>query len=70
MLTQKIAPKQKNDKHFTIQQPIMKELFKEWCKETKRNGSVLVVGSVYEFFEWVESKKYQIVDMKTEEQLG
>lgn len=70
MLTQKIAPKQKNDKHFTIQQPIMKELFKEWCKETKRNGSVLVGGSVYEFFEWVESKKYQIVDMKTEEQLG
>ncbi len=48
----------------------MKELFKEWCKETKRNGSVLVGGSVYEFFEWVESKKYQIVDMKTEEQLG
>lgn len=33
----------------------MNELFKQWCKETKRGGSVLVGGSIREFFMWLEN---------------
>ena len=30
------------------------ELYWEWCKKTKRNGGVLVGGSIREFLEYVE----------------
>lgn len=33
----------------------LKELFKKWCKETKRSGGVLVGSSVREFLDHVES---------------
>jgi hypothetical protein len=39
----------------------MEKLYKEWCKETKRNGSVLVSGSIYEFFSWLEQKGYKLI---------
>lgn len=39
----------------------MKELYKEWCKETNRNGGVLVHGSIYEFFDWLEQKNYEVI---------
>lgn len=40
---------------------MLEKLFKEWCKETKRGGGVLVGSSVREFFQWLESKNYQII---------
>lgn len=38
----------------------MQELYKQWCKETKRTGSVLVYGSINEFFKWLEDNGYKI----------
>jgi hypothetical protein len=38
----------------------LEDLFKEWCKETKRTGSVLMGSSVREFFEWLEQKKIKL----------
>lgn len=32
----------------------IERLYKKWCKETKRNGAVLVGGSIREFFEWLQ----------------
>lgn len=32
----------------------LRNAYAKWCKETKRNGSVLVGGSIYEFFDWLE----------------
>lgn len=29
-------------------------LYLQWCKETKRNGSVITDAELQEFFEWVE----------------
>lgn len=29
-------------------------LYKKWCKETKRNGAILVGGSIREFFNWLQ----------------
>lgn len=40
---------------MTIQQ-----LYNQWCKETKRTGSVLVGGSIREFFEWVDEEGYYL----------
>lgn len=31
-------------------------LYQQWCKETKRNGAVLVGGSINEFFNWLNSR--------------
>lgn len=35
----------------------LNKLFKQWCKETKRNGGVIVGSSIREFFEYVEKNK-------------
>jgi len=32
------------------------EYYKDWCKETKRNGGVLIGSSIKEFFDWYENK--------------
>ena len=32
----------------------IEKLYKKWCKETKRNGAILVGGSIREFFEWLQ----------------
>lgn len=32
----------------------LEKLYNQWCKETKRNGSVLVGKSIREFFKWLE----------------
>ena len=41
---------------------MIKELYKQWCIETKRNGAVLVGGSINEFFEYIEEeKKYKLI---------
>lgn len=37
---------------------ILPELYKVWCKETKRNGSVLVSGSIQEFFDWFKDQMH------------
>jgi hypothetical protein len=29
-------------------------LYKKWCKQTKRNGAILVGGSIREFFDWLQ----------------
>lgn len=45
----------------------MKELrdkYKQWCEETKRNGSVLVGGSVYEFFDWMDESSTSVDELK------
>lgn len=38
----------------------IQDLYTEWCKETKRTGSVLVGGSIKEFFEWLDDNEYYI----------
>jgi hypothetical protein len=45
----------------------MKELLKLWCEETKRNGSVLVSGSIYEFFDWLSESGYTVIKGKVEQ---
>jgi len=44
----------------------MKEFYKIWCKETKRSGSVLCPGSIYEFFEWLEKNYVVNIDPRIE----
>lgn len=39
----------------------MLELYEQWCKETKRNGAILIGGSIRDFFIWLESNNYTIV---------
>lgn len=39
----------------------LEEAYKQWCEETKRNGSVLVGGSIQEFFKWLKAKGYIIL---------
>jgi len=39
----------------------IREKYKQWCEETKRNGSVLVGGSMYEFFDWIEKQQPKII---------
>jgi hypothetical protein len=36
----------------------LQESFDKWCKQTKRNGNVLVGSSIREFFAWHEAKRY------------
>lgn len=31
----------------------LRKLYKIWCKETKRNGAILIGGSIQEFFDWL-----------------
>ena len=38
-------------------------LYDQWCKETKRNGAVLIGGSMREFFEWLEEKEVPATSM-------
>jgi hypothetical protein len=40
----------------------LNKLFKQWCKETKRGGGVLVGRSIKEFFKWVEEKQKKTVE--------
>ena len=35
---------------------VLNKYFKEWCKETKRNGGVLMGVSIKEFFSWLSNK--------------
>jgi len=35
-------------------------LYKQWCKETKRGGGILVGGSIKEFFDWLKQNNYEI----------
>ena len=37
------------------------KLYEEWCKKTKRNGAILIGGSIREFFKWVEEEKKLIL---------
>lgn len=30
--------------------------YKDWCKETKRNGAILIHGSIQEFFKYLAQK--------------
>lgn len=36
------------------------ELYKKWCKETKRSGGVLVGSSIREFFKWITDNGYKL----------
>ena len=38
----------------------MLELYRQWCKETNRNGAVLVGGRIREFFNWLEANNYKL----------
>ena len=38
----------------------LSSLYKQWCRETKRNGAVLVGSSILEFFTWLEVKGYTL----------
>lgn len=38
----------------------IEQLYNQWCKETKRNGAILIGGSIREFFIWLEEKGYII----------
>ena len=37
------------------------KLYKLWCKETKRNGAILVGGSIRQFFDWLEADGYKLI---------
>ena len=37
----------------------LNKLFKQWCKETKRSGGVIVGSSVREFFDYVTKQIYE-----------
>lgn len=43
---------------------MIKELYKQWCIETKRNGAVLVGGSINEFFDYFEEQKNNNTEYK------
>lgn len=47
-----------------IPEPInINKAYLEWCTETKRNGGVLVGGSIKEFFIWLENN-YEVAIKK------
>lgn len=35
------------------------ELFQQWCKETKRNGGVVIGSSIKEFCDWLDARESQ-----------
>lgn len=35
-------------------------LYREWCKETKRGGAVLIGGSIKEFFTYLKTKNLKL----------
>jgi len=39
----------------------IQELYKIWCKETKRSGGVLVGSSIQEFFKWLDDNQYKLI---------
>lgn len=39
---------------------MIEKLYNEWCKETKRNGAILIGGSMREFFIWLKDKGYTL----------
>jgi hypothetical protein len=39
---------------------MFEELYKQWCKETKRGGAILIGGSIREFFKWLEDHGYKL----------
>lgn len=39
---------------------LIHKLYIEWCKETKRNGAILVGGSIRQFFDWLTDKGYKL----------
>jgi len=45
----------------------MKELYKQWCKETNRIGGMLFSSIVYKFFDWLNDKGYVIKNKKVQE---
>ena len=32
----------------------LQQIYKDWCKETKRNGAILIGGSIREFITYLE----------------
>ena len=44
-----------------------REMYNQWCKKTKRNGGVLVGGSIYEFLDWLESESISPTKSEVEE---
>ena len=43
-------------------------LYREWCKETKRNGGVLIGKSITEFFEWF-ARKHSVTPVLSEQEI-
>lgn len=39
----------------------IEKLYNQWCKETKRNGAILIGGSMREFFIWLTENNYIII---------
>jgi hypothetical protein len=39
----------------------LEDLYRKWCRETKRSGGVLVGGSIWQFFDWVKENNYKVV---------
>lgn len=44
-----------------IKEETILSLYYAWCKETKRNGAILIGGSIREFFVWLENNNYRIL---------
>lgn len=36
------------------------KLYDQWCRETKRNGSILVGPSIKEFFKYIQQSGYEV----------
>jgi hypothetical protein len=50
-----LAAQQSGDGWVSVEE--LRQLYKNWCKETKRNGGVLVGGSINEFFDWLSANR-------------
>ena len=40
---------------------MIEKLYQKWCEETKRNGAILIGGSIREFFKWLENNNYKVI---------
>lgn len=56
-----IEHQQKLHKAGVMYQLPLSESFVAWCKETKRNGGVIIGSSIREFFSWYEAKNLEMI---------
>jgi hypothetical protein len=48
----------------TNKETLIHKLYIKWCEETKRNGAILVGGSIREFFDWLDKNNFKLINEK------